>query len=218
MVFQSWTFDQVIWQGHGGSQGGRLLSVAVPVISSKETLSHIITSSRRGGLDQNTGLAVSSSTLSPPPPPPHRFYNPHNHNAHAAPTLKSTNIRGGGGTEFVLLDHHASTQHVLRPGWLGGRCLPVRIWHMSSHIQVALAGHLTGSNTASSTLDAMQAYLEGDTTGKDCSSDAMPRPLPSPTAATAPSRTGRSFGGMDRDECLASAGTASRFETSSKSV
>lgn len=64
MVFQSWTFDQVtvIWPGHRESRGERLLSVAVLVISSKETLSHIITVSRRGGLDQNTGFAVSSST------------------------------------------------------------------------------------------------------------------------------------------------------------
>lgn len=54
----------------------------------------------------------------------------------------------------------------------------LQLRYMSSHFQAALAGHLTGSNTATSTRDAMQAYLEGDTTGKDRSSHAMPLPMP----------------------------------------
>lgn len=105
----------------------------------------------------------------------------------------------------------------------------LQLRYMSSHFQAALAGHLAGSNTATSTRDAMQAYLEGDTTGKDRSSHAMPLPMPGgawPGNGDSGQATlgcdvpaGRLAGvlGLDRDECCVSAGAVYRSKTSSKS-
>lgn len=86
---------------------------------------------------------------------------------------------GGHRVRFQPPAVGSPCQHAARPPpRVVGRQVSLQLWHMSSHIQVALAGHLTRSTTATSTRDAMQAYLEGDTTGKDRSSHAMPLPLP----------------------------------------
>lgn len=58
---------------------------------------------------------------------------------------------------------------------------------------MALAGDFTGSNAATCTQDAMQAYLEADTAGQDCSSHAMPMPG-GPGTATAGSEPAVTYG------------------------
>lgn len=174
-MFGHKTSDEVtaIWLGPK-DLGERLTHVTVHVISSSETLSHIITASRRGGLDQNTGFALSfSASLLHPASSPQMIYNAHD-SLYSQIKIRNTTREAIGFvySRWRLItrrDHHA--HHVPRDG---GGCLTI-LTHEHA-LQVALAGDFTRSNTATCTQDAMQAYLEADTAGKDCSSHAMPMP------------------------------------------
>lgn len=95
----------------------RLTRVTVHVISSTETLSHIITASRRRGLDQNTGFALSSTaSLLHPASSPQMIYNAYD-SLYSQIKIRNTTREAVG---FVCSRWRLITTHTTSPAMEAG--------------------------------------------------------------------------------------------------